>query len=73
MTDANDGSTALPAIDLTELRALWQRRRAAAEPMRRRIDPRGMTRPARSPEERAWLQERGEVSMFVEVERTERE
>jgi len=42
----------LPLIDLSELRMMWERRRAAAEPMRRRIDPRGMTRPARSPEER---------------------
>jgi hypothetical protein len=40
---------ALPVIDFTELRAMWERRRAAAESMRRRIDLRGMTRPARSP------------------------
>jgi hypothetical protein len=59
----------LPLIDLSELRMMWERRRAAAEPMRRRIDPRGMTRPARSPEERAWLAQRGETSVFVEVER----
>jgi hypothetical protein len=59
----------LPVIDLTELRAMWERRRAAAEAMRRRIDPRGMTRPARSPEERSWLAQRGKASVFVEVER----
>jgi hypothetical protein len=58
----------LANVDLTELRAMWERRRAAAAAMRRRIDPRGMTRPARSPEERAWLEQRGEVSVFVEVE-----
>jgi hypothetical protein len=27
-----------------------------------------MTRPARSPEERAWLEQRGEVGVFVEVD-----
>jgi hypothetical protein len=38
-----------------------------------RIDPRGMTRPTRSPEERAWLEQRGEASVFVEVEPVNRD
>jgi hypothetical protein len=38
--------------------------------VRLRIDRGGMTRPARSPEEREWLRERGESSVFVEVERS---
>lgn len=54
-------------LDLSELRIMWRRRREAASPMRNRIEPRGMTRPARSPEERAWLEERGETSPFSEV------
>lgn len=55
-------------IDLSELRGMWRRRREAAAAMRRRVDPRGMTRPPRAPEEREWLRERGERSVFVEVE-----
>jgi hypothetical protein len=58
-------------IDVTERRRMWRGRQAAAETVRRRIDPTGMTRPARSPEERAWLEERGMQSVFVEVERSE--
>jgi len=54
--------------DLAILRRMWERRRAAAEPMRRRIDTRGMTRPPRSPEERAWLEEHGGTGPFVEVQ-----
>lgn len=56
-------------IDLTELRKLWAERRAAAEPLRRRIDPRGATRPARDPDEAAFLRETGQEGPFVEVER----
>jgi hypothetical protein len=52
--------------DLSELERVWQARREAMESMLRRIDPRGMTRPARDPEEREWLRERGETS-FVET------
>ena len=58
-------------IDLRELRAMWRRRRRAAEHVRKRIDPTGMTRPARSPEEHEWLREKGEESVFVEVERSD--
>jgi len=73
VTDAKDDSFSLPVIDLSELRAMWQRRRDAAEAMRRLIDPRRMTRPARSPEERAWLAARGKTSVFIEVEHSDRE
>jgi hypothetical protein len=54
--------------DLAALRRMWERRRAAAESMRRRIDPRGMTRPPRSPEERAWLEAHGGTGPFVEIQ-----
>jgi hypothetical protein len=54
--------------DLAALRETWRRRRAAAKAVRNRIDPRGMTRPARSPEERAWLRQRGVEEPFTEVE-----
>jgi hypothetical protein len=54
-------------IDLTELRRLWAARRAAAEDVRARIDLTGLRRPARDPDERAWLAERGEAQ-FVEDE-----
>jgi len=54
-------------LDLTELRAMWQQRREAMRRILRRIDPRGMKRPARDPEERAWLEKRGEA-WFVEDE-----
>ncbi|MGH7663405.1 MAG: hypothetical protein ACRENI_03790 [Gemmatimonadaceae bacterium] len=53
--------------DFSELEKMWKARREAARPMLRRIDPRGMTRPARDPEERAWLDARGE-GVFVETE-----
>lgn len=54
-------------FDLTELRRTWAVRRAAAEAMRVRIDLTGLRRPARDPDERAWLVERGEA-LFVEDE-----
>jgi hypothetical protein len=57
--------------DLAALRETWRRRRAAAKAVRRRIDTRGMTRPPRSPEERAWLRQRGEEQAFIEVRETE--
>ena len=52
--------------DLSELERVWQDRHAAMQSMLRRIDVRGMTRPARDPEEREWLRERGETP-FVET------
>lgn len=57
--------TARNELDLTELRRTWDARREALRGLLRRVDPRGMTRPARDPEERAWIDERGE-SPFVE-------
>ncbi|HET9983150.1 MAG TPA: hypothetical protein VFQ38_06175 [Longimicrobiales bacterium] len=53
-------------LDLTMLREMWARRRAAAAEVRHRIDPAGMTRPARTPEERAWLREHGGEGVFLE-------
>ena len=55
-------------IDLSELREMWKRRAAAVEEVRRRSDPTGMTRPARDPEEAAFLRETGQESPFVEVD-----
>jgi hypothetical protein len=46
-------------LDLTELRAMWAARRRAARDTLRRIDPAGMRCPARSPEEREWLERHG--------------
>lgn len=38
-------------IDLSEFRTVGARRRAAVERVRRRVDPTGMTRPPRDPDE----------------------
>jgi hypothetical protein len=58
----------LDDIDLSELRAMWAKRRAAAAEFRARCDPTGMTRPARDPDEREFLRERGGLGPFVEVD-----
>jgi hypothetical protein len=55
-------------IDISELRAMWRRRAAAVEEVRRRADPAGMTRPARDPAEAAFLRETGQEGPFTEVE-----
>ena len=57
----------MPETDLTEMRRLWAARREALAVILRRIDPRGMMRPARAPEERAWLSTRASTP-FVEDE-----
>jgi hypothetical protein len=64
----SDAMTDIDRIDLSELRAMWERRRRAAEEVRRRIDPTGMTKPARDPEEAAFLREIGKEGPFLEVE-----
>ncbi len=46
---------------------MWVASRARAAVLMRRIDLRGMTRPARSQEERAWLEAHG-GSPFIEDE-----
>jgi hypothetical protein len=55
-------------IDLSELREMWDRRRKAAEQVRRRLDPAGMVKPARDPAEAAFLRETGQEGPFTEVE-----
>lgn len=45
--------------DLGQLEEMWARRRARLDRLARRVDRRGMTRPRRNPDERAWLEERG--------------
>ena len=54
-------------FDLTELRRVWDERRAAMRIILERIDPRGLTRPARDPEERRWLEDRGD-GVFIDDE-----
>jgi hypothetical protein len=56
-------------LDLTALRKTWSERRANAEAVRRRTDPRGATRPARDPDEAAFLKSIGKPGVFLEVER----
>ena len=56
------------SYDLSELRAMWDESRRRAAEIRERIDPRGATKPARDPDEAAFLKERGLESVFVEVE-----
>lgn len=56
-----------PMLDLTELRRVWDARRTAMREILERIDSRGLTRPARDPDERAWLAERDENG-FIEDE-----
>jgi hypothetical protein len=59
----------IDAIDLSELREMWRRREENAAAYRSRVDPTGMTRPPRDPDEAAFLKERGLEGPFVEVER----
>ncbi len=54
--------------DLTELEAMWERRRKLVEEAKRNIDPTGMTRPRRDPDERAFLEERGMLGPFIETD-----
>lgn len=56
-------------IDFTEWEARWARRRVGLEPLLRRADPEGMTRPARDRAEAAFLESIGKTSPFREVER----
>ena len=58
----------IKSIDLSELREMWARHRAALVELRKRIDPTGMTRPARDPDERAFPAERNALGPFVEVD-----
>lgn len=46
--------------DLSELRTKWARRRVGVEQVKARADVRGMTRPARDPDEAAFLRETGQ-------------
>lgn len=53
---------------LDALRRAWEERRGRLQVILSRFDVTGMTRPARDPEERAWLEQRGETGPFVESE-----
>jgi hypothetical protein len=56
-------------IDFGEWNAQRARQRIDIEQVKRRIDIRSATRPARDPDEAAFLKEIGQESPFVEVER----
>jgi len=51
-------------LELTELRRTWDQQRIRMREILSRIDSRGLTRPARDPEERAWLAARGESGLI---------
>lgn len=53
--------------DLGAIEEVWERRRARLDGLDARVDRRGMTRPQRNPEERAWLEERGDLPVTDEV------
>lgn len=55
-------------FDLGELRARWARRRAGVVQVKQRADTTGMTRPARDPDEAAFLKRIGKEGPFEEVE-----
>ena len=57
-----------PTLDLSALQRVWDERRRQLRSILGRIDVRGMTRPARDPVEREWLQDRGEDGPFIEDE-----
>lgn len=63
------GSTQDPiaTMDFGDLEVLWIERARRVADFRRRVNPEGMTRPPRDPEERAWLAERGLLGPFREV------
>lgn len=52
--------------DLAVMRRRWNANREKLRVILERIDPRGLRRPARDPEERRWLAQRGEPSVFIE-------
>lgn len=56
-------------IDFAELEELWARRRIGVDQVKSRASTQGMTRPARDPDEAAFLTSIGQESPFVEVER----
>jgi hypothetical protein len=58
-----------PEDDLEELERLWAIRARRVAAVRARIAERGLTRPPRDPDERAWLAERDALGPFVEAPR----
>lgn len=54
--------------DLSLLEGTWARRRARLAGLAERVDRRGMTRPTRNSEERAWVEERGELPLTDEID-----
>jgi len=58
----------LKRIDWSALQQMWDRASVGVREIRRRADPTGMTRPARDPEEAAFLRETGQEGPFTEVE-----
>ncbi len=54
--------------DLSELEAMWERRRRLVREAKKNIDTTGMTRPRRDPAERRFLEERGMLGPFIETD-----
>ena len=54
--------------DLSELGEIWARRREAFQARGRQYDRTGATRPRRNPEEKAWLEARGELPPTIEID-----
>lgn len=61
--------SALRDLDLSNLQRLWSKRRAALTVILRRFDTRGMSRPARDPDERKWIEARS-AGPFIEDQAT---
>jgi hypothetical protein len=59
-------------VDFGDLEEIWTERARRVAEVRWRADPRGMTRPARAPAERAWLDRQGRSGPFTEVRRRRR-
>lgn len=57
---------------IPDLTALWPERAERVRRFQARVDPTGMTRPPRDPDERAFLAERGLLGPFAERPNAER-
>lgn len=55
-------------LDLRALEAMWKERAREVEAAKREIDATGVTRPARDPFEREWLQAHGRSGVLIEAE-----
>jgi hypothetical protein len=58
--------------ELPDLRQLWPERLARVRASQARTDTSGMTRPPRDPDEREFLESRGQLGPFCESKRPQR-